>query len=297
MTVSSLDPKLHRSYLYAPGSSERVMRKALATAADVVILDLEDAVAPSAKITARAAVAALLDECAADRSGTLPQIHVRVNRAGVGYCKEDLEAAVRPGLVGIRLPKAETADAIREVEQVLGELATSRHLDPGGIELTPTIESALGAVSIPSIARSSPRVARLAIGASDLLADIGAVGDDDLATLHVRSELVLHSRAAGLTPPVDGAYTNLEDEAGLEHAARRARALGFYGKSVIHPRQLSTVHSVFSPSDAELERAERIVAAADAGHAVGSGALTNDDGFIDSAVVARARSLLALRSP
>ena len=293
--MSSSDSALHRSHLYAPGSSPRVMRKALAAGADAVILDLEDAVVSDAKDFSRAEVSALLDEVAADPAVTTSEVSVRINRSDYGYLRDDLEAVVRPGLAGIRLPKVESAEAVRGVDNLLTELERRHDLDPRRIHLTLTVESALGAVSIASLATASPRVVRFAIGTADLLADLGAVGDDDLATLHVRSELVLHSRAAGLAPPVDSVYTDLEDDAGLAAAARRARALGFYGKSVVHPRQLDVVHEVFTPTDAEVSRAERIVDAAGKADRSGRGAVVVDGGFVDAAIVARARALLAVR--
>ena len=294
--MSSPEPPLHRSYLYAPGSDPRLMRKALAAGADAVILDLEDAVAPATKASARKHVAELLDEVAAGRMLTASDVHVRINRSGDAYSRSDLDAVVRPGLDGIRLPKVESADAVRWIDDLLDDLERRHGLEPGRIRLTLTVESALGAVSIATLATVSHRVVGFAIGAEDLLADLGAVGDDGLATLHIRSELVLQSRAAGLAPPVDSVHTNLDDEPGLLVAAQRARALGFHGKSVIHPRQLDVVHGVFTPTDAEVARAERIVAAAEAAGQDGVGAVALDGTFIDAAIVARARALLTLRS-
>jgi len=299
--VSSADPPLHRSYLYAPGSSPGVMRKALGAGADAVILDLEDAVAPDAKVAAADEVATLLDEVASGGSAAAaaqprPDVHVRINREGDGYREADLAAVVRPGLDAIRLPKAEEPAALVQVAAKLDVLERERGLAPGHVRLYPTVESALGAVSIATLVTITPRVVRLAIGTADLLADLGAVGDDDLATLHVRSELVLRSRAAGIGPPIDSVHTDLEDDVGLRAGAARARSLGFHGKSVIHPRQLAAVHGVFTPSDAETARAERIVAAVTAADGDIRGGLAVDGEFVDAAIVARARALLRLRS-
>jgi citrate lyase subunit beta / citryl-CoA lyase len=290
--VSSTEPRLHRSYLYAPGSSARVMRKALEAGADAVILDLEDAVAPESKAAARAEVAALLAEV----TDPVPDVHVRINRAGNGYLEADLQAVVGPSLAALRLPKAESPEAIAAVAAALDELERARGLPPGRIRLYPTVESALGAVSVGALATASPRVVRLAIGVADLLADLGATGDDDLATLHVRSELVLRSRASGIGPPIDSVHTDLADVDGLRAGARRARSLGFHGKSVIHPRQLDAVHAVFTPTPEELARAEGIVAAMEAAECAGRGAVAIDGQFLDAAIVARARALLSLRS-
>jgi citrate lyase subunit beta / citryl-CoA lyase len=305
--VSYADPALHRSYLYAPGSAPAVMRKALEAGSDAVVLDLEDAVAADAKAMARAEVAAVLAEragarCAgggdrgARKPSFRPDVHVRINRAGDRYLDADLDAVVRPGLDAIRLPKAESPAAIVAVAARLDRLERERDLTPGRIRLYPTVESALGAVSIAALLTATPRVVRAAIGTADLLADLGAVGDDELATLHVRSELVLQSRAAGVGPPIDSVHTDLNDEVGLRAGAEHARALGFHGKSVIHPRQLEVVHDVFTPTDEEVARARRIVATMATASREGRGAVKIDGAFIDAAIVARARAVLSLRS-
>jgi citrate lyase subunit beta / citryl-CoA lyase len=292
--VSSAEHPLHRSYLYAPGSAPRVLRKALAAGPDAVVFDLEDAVAPDAKDDARREVVRVLDEVAAGGSAG-PDVHVRINRDGDGYHAADLDAAVRPGLEALRLPKAESAEMVAAVGDQLAALEAERGIAPGRIGLYLLVESALGAVRLADLAAADPRVQRLVIGGQDLLADLGADGDDDLATLHVRSEMVLHSRAAGIGPPIDGVFPALDDEDGLRASSLRARSLGFFGRSVLHPRQLAVVHDVFTPSDEELADARRLVAALDAAETSGSGALQVDGEFVDLAVARRARALLARR--
>lgn len=293
--VFCADPQLHRSYLYAPGASPRVMSKALAAGADAVILDLEDSVATDAKDAARREVAAVLERWTAEAPADGgPDVHVRINRSGDGYLDLDLDAVVRPGLAALRLPKAETPEAVVAVDQQLEALEADRGLAAGTVRLYLTIESALGAVALAELATASPRIVRFAIGATDLLADLGASGDDHLATLHVRSELVLRSRAARLQPPIDSVHTLFDDPVGLRDGAERARALGFYGKSVIHPRQLAIVHDVFTPTAAERERAQRIVAALEEAERAGEAAISVDGTFVDPAVAARARAILSL---
>ncbi len=292
--MPSPEPRLHRSYLYAPGSDPVVMRKALATGADAVVLDLEDAVAPSVRDEARRHVAAVLDEVATGAVTTRSDVMVRLSRDGAGYAAADLDAVVRPGLAGLRLPKAESPDAVREVDRVVGRLEVDRGLAPGGVLLDITLESARGVLALGPLLAASDRVGRAGLGAADLLADLGASGDDDLATLHVRSRMVLESRAAGAGPPIDSVHTDLTDDEGLRRTAERARALGFLGKSVIHPRQLAAVHAAFTPGSADLERARRIVAVLEAATAEGRAAVTLDGEFIDPAVAARARALLRI---
>ena len=287
---------LHRSYLYTPASRPDLMKKAAATDADAIILDLEDSVLVESKPQARRSAAEFLEAIATRQVRTRAQVHVRINRDGDGYLDEDLDAVTRPGLSALRLPKVESEAGLRHVDERLTHLERARDLPAGAIRVYPTVESAKGAISLASLARASTRVSRFALGAADLLADLGAYGDDDLATLHVRSELVLHSRAAGLGPPIDSVYTDIEDDCGLRAAATRARSIGFHGKSVIHPRQLATVHGVFSPTPEAIRRAEQVVAAAAAAETTGQGAVTVDGQLVDAAIVARAQALLSLRS-
>lgn len=279
--------RLLRSFLYAPGSKEGLLGKALTAGADAVICDLEDAVAPDDKQEARAAVAKLVAECAAEAAC---EVHVRINRRPGGYDADDIDAIVAPGLAAIRLPKAVRPDEVASVARLTGELERERGMAPGSIGLYPTIESAAGAEQARALA-SAPRVVALAFGSADFLADIGALGGDGRdATLVARSMLVLASRAAGAGPPVDGAFTDLDDMAGLRQTTAWARSLGFFGKSAIHPRQLGVIHDVFAPTAEELTWAERVVASMD------GGAVTAvlDGEFIDAAVLQRAHGVLAL---
>jgi len=288
----SSDPA-HRSYLFAPGVDPAVMRKALAAGADAVVLDLEDAVAPDRKDEARTAVAELLGELGrTPRGDDSSALHVRINRLGDGYDARDLDVAVHPAVEALRLPKAEDPDAIVAVAGAVAERERALGMPAGGVHLYPTIESARGVLRAEAIAASDPRIVRLVLGQADLVADIDGRGDDALTTLVPRALVALASRAAGIGAPVDGATTDLDGDRTLRDALSRARALGFHGKSAIHPRQLAAIHEIFTPDEAELAHAERIVAAADA---AGGGATTLDGEMIDIAIVRRARGLLGLR--
>lgn len=268
------------------------MRKALATDADAVVLDLEDAVARDRKDIARFEVARLLGELQAaptvDRS---PAVHVRIDRSGDRYRADDIAVAVHPLVEAIRLPKTEDATEVRAVSAAIAERETALGIPIGTIRLYPTIESARGVMSAESIAQSDPRVARLVLGQADLVADIGARGDDTLTTLVPRALVALASRAAGVAAPVDGATTDLVDASVLDAALGRARALGFHGKSAIHPRQLAAINRAFTPDDDEIEAAERIVHAAERAE---GGATSVDGQLVDTAIVRRAHGLLSL---
>lgn len=286
--VSLADRPTLRSFLYAPGSSDRILAKVLDAGADAVICDLEDAVAPSHKVRARAQVAQLLTTRAAHAPC---EVHVRINQDGDGFDTDDLDAVAQPALDAIRLPKCEDPAAIVALDRTLSRLEQARGLPEGRIRLYPTIESALGLDRARELASASPRVASLAFGPSDFAADLGLrSGDDRDATLLARSTLVTASRLAGIAPPVDGAFTALDDPDGLRSLAAWTRSLGFVGKSAVHPRQLDILHDVFTPTEDEIAVARRVVDSLDDDRATA----VVDGGFVDPAVVARAQAVLAL---
>lgn len=296
MTTSAA-PVLHRSHLFVPGSHAAMMSKALVAGADAVVLDLEDAVEPSVKHAARREVRRVIEQVADDESRSPGDLHVRINRRADGYDLDDLDATVWPGLDGVRLPKVERAGAVAAVAAQLDLLEHQRGIPAGHVGLYLGIETALGLEQAPATLRASGRVVRAGLGTHDLLADLGAVGDDDLATLHASGQLVLLSRAAGVAPPSDTVFTDVRDAAGLERAARRARSLGFFGKALIHPRQIDPVHRVFSPTAAEIDHARAVVALATRAAEAGDGAVALDGEMIDEPVVRRARAILALAEP
>lgn len=287
------DLPLIRSWLFVPGNVPRHLARAYASGADAVVLDLEDAVPLAEKERARGLVAKVL----ATRAGTRgPLTFVRVNAPGSGHVAADLEAIVRPGLDGIRVPKVDGAGAIVELETHLVRAASRNGIDATGLPIVCGIESARGVADAPAIAASSPRVLALSFGAADLAADLDLVeGADRLETLTVRSLLVLASRAAGIRPPIDSVSVVIDDPIGLERTTRQGRGLGFFGRGAIHPTQVPIINSVFTPSPDELARARAIVEAAEAGAAAGSGSLRLADGtFIDLAIVRRARDVIGL---
>jgi citrate lyase subunit beta / citryl-CoA lyase len=258
---------MNRSYLFAPGHSEKLLIRVFDAGADAVMLDLEDAVPAPAKYTARVMVAQVL----ADRPAW-----VRINAVGTPWCEADLDA-VGELAFGIRIPKTESA---ADVEWV------SRRAP--GKPLICAIESARGVLAAQEIA-AVPGVRHLAMGGVDLQRDLNA-GNGNTQTLYIRSHLVLESRAAGIGPPIDSVYPRLEDEQGLTEQAQFARSLGFFGKSAIHPRQLAAIHDAFTPSAPDIQWAREVLAAFDG---AGGEALRLPTGeFIDLPVAERARHLL-----
>jgi citrate lyase subunit beta/citryl-CoA lyase len=273
------DPPI-RNYLYVPGSDPRRIENALASEADAVVLDLEDAVAPNRKEEARETVAGFL------RSGDEKPIFVRVNVPGSALAEEDIEAVAEPNLAGLRLPKTESAEAVRRVAKRLEDLRCE-----AGIQCL--IESALGLELVFEIARAHERVVGMSLGEADLAADLGV--RNDVGLLYARSRLVVATRAAGLPGPVQSVYTNVRDEEGLRRSTEEGKNQGFVGRSAIHPNQLSTINEVFTPTEGEVAEAEDLLARLEESAGAGTGALALEDGrFVDEAVVGSARLTLAL---
>jgi citrate lyase subunit beta / citryl-CoA lyase len=258
---------MHRSYLFAPGHNPKLLQKVFGAGADAVMLDLEDAVPPDDKATARSMVREVLADHLA---------WVRVNPARSPECAADLDA-VADRAAGIRIPKVES------VEDVLWVAARAP-----GTPLICAIETARGVLAAQQLA-SVAGVRHLSMGGVDLQRDLNA-GNGNLDTLYVRSHLVLSSRAAGLDPPIDSVYPHIDDDAGLRDQAQFARSLGFFGKSAIHPRQLPILHEVFTPSPHEVEWAQEVVAAFE--HARGEALRLPSGEFVDLPVAQRARRLL-----
>ena len=254
---------LARSYLFAPGDNEKLLRKALIVGADAVVFDLEDAVAPANKPAARKLIQQVLTELPEEA----PLIYVRINALSSPHWQDDLVCALSAGVTGLRIGKAESFAELQTLDEALCELNA-----PTTLHFVPTIESALGVMNAAEMARY-PRVAALCFGVADFLKDIQAENDaDETATLFARSQLVIASRAARLHPPIASVYTQLKDEQGLRASTIAQRRLGFFGRSCIHPTQLAVIHETFTPSPQQLEEARAIVAAVADGQATATSA-------------------------
>lgn len=255
-----------RSLLFVPGDSERKFAKARDVGADVLILDLEDAVAPSMKDAARARVASLLEDTAS-RDWTF---FVRVNPFDSQLTETDLAAVVKPGLDGVLIPKANGAADIVRIGEILDRLEASAGMAAGTVRIavvateTPAAMFALG-----SYAPSHPRLVGMTWGAEDLAAAIGATANKEAdgqwtEPYRLARALCLFAAANAGVAPLDTLYADFRDPDGLERDCRRARRDGFTGRIAIHPDQVAVINRCFSPSDEELTEARRIVAAFDA---------------------------------
>ena len=266
-----------RSFLFVPGNRPERFAKALASGADAVIIDLEDAVPLDAKDTARAALAQAWPDFDADQRARLL---VRVNPAGTPWHEADLAAlGDLPGLGAVMLPKAENPQQLE------------RAFRGGGVPVLPLIESAEGLGQMDAIARATG-VLRLGLGHIDLQADLGMrCGPDEAELAPVRLAMVVASRRAGLPTPVDGVTTATTDEQVLAQDAQRSRRFGFGAKLCIHPAQIAGVHQALAPTEAECAWAQRVLAAESA---AGGGAFSVDGKMVDPPVLLLARQILQI---
>ena len=279
----------YRTKLFTPANDLRKAGKALMSDADAAVLDLEDAVALSEKINARAA---LKEALSLPRSG---DVFVRVNGAQTEFILGDLLAAVTKGVKGIVLAKSESAEEVRQVDWLMDKIERERGLAPGGLELIPFIESANAIINAYSIASACPRISRMFFGGVDYVLDIGtsfSKGGSEI--FYARSQLVVASRAAGIEAPIDTVYPDFKDIEGLIADAKAVRQMGFQGKLAIHPGQVGPLNEVFTPTTAEISWAKRIVAVFDESEAKGQAVLQVDGKMIEYPIANRARRIITL---
>ena len=277
--------RLRRSRLYLPGNEPKFMVNAGLHGPDGVILDLEDSVHPDEKDAARLLVRNAL-RCV-DFGGA--ERMVRINQLPLGL--EDLDAVVPEAPEVILIPKAETREQVLEVADRVMALRHEEGI-ASPVWLMPILESGLGVENAFSIASASEAVVALTIGLEDYTADLGVVKTPDgQETAWARSRLVNAARAAGVQA-IDSVYGDVADEAGLLAWGRRARGMGFVGMGCIHPRQIRVIHEGFAPTQPELEKALKIVAAFENAQAAGLGVVSLGTKMIDRPVVLRAQKLV-----
>ena len=280
---------LRRTMLYLPGNNPNMLLRGHLFRPDGLILDLEDAVAPSEKDAARILVRDVL--CRGEFGGC--EVTVRINGMDTELWREDVAAVVPAGATGLRAPKVENPRDIRLLDEYLGEVESQAGIAEGRTAIFCLLETALGIWRAYDIATASPRVAALIPGGEDLTADLRtnrSADGTELAT--IRSLLVVAARAAGVDA-LDTVYPRVADDEGLRREVAFIKQLGFDGKSVIHPNQIPIVHDIFTPTEAEVEKARRIVAAARDAAARGLGAVQVDGRMVDKPVVRRAEFTLS----
>jgi len=278
-----------RSKLFVPASRAELFPKALASEADALSFDLEDAVEESRKADARQALAALLCEPEAQQAGK--RLIVRINASTTAHFQADIEAITRASLDTVNLPMVESVDEILALAGLLDRLEAERGIArPIGILVN--IESPRGLRRAADLACSHPRVNGLQIGYGDLFGPAGIDPTDFEAAQFVRMQVRMAAAEAGVAA-YDGAHTNIRDLEGFRRSCAAATRLGFAGKSCIHPTQIAAANEIFMPDPAQLAHARRVVAAAEENLARGIGAFSVDGQLIDGPLIDRARALVA----
>jgi citrate lyase subunit beta / citryl-CoA lyase len=280
-----------RSWMFVPGNKERFLAKAATSAADVVLLDLEDGVLPAEKEHARALIGDTL--AVADFA---PPRYVRVNARETPWHADDLDAVVRPGLAGICLPKTRSPDDVLSLAADLDRLETTASLESRSIRILAAIEDAAALLAAPAIAQSDARVVGLIFGGEDYALDLGlgtARTGEAAEQLYARSSIVVAARAAGVLS-VDGVFPDLDDPDGMLADVMQARGLGFTSKSTFNPRQVDEINRVFSPQPEEIAYARRVVDSFEDAQTRGDASVVVGGQLVDLPIVRRAQRTLEL---
>jgi citrate lyase subunit beta/citryl-CoA lyase len=281
-----------RSFLFVPGTRTNLLPKALATGADAIILDLEDSVPPAQKNAARALVSTELLR-SPDRLTFL-----RINHPRLGNLDEDLAALAPHSAQAVMVPKVEAARDIEEIDARLAAHERDAALEVGAISILAVIESSMGLRNLFDIVSRTRRVRGAALATAeegDFMCDIGgkwtATGE---ALTYARGKFVCEARAAKMTWLVDGAFMQLSNEPALECESRLARTHGFNGKVAVHPNQVKPINQIFSPTDAEVERAQKLILAFREAESQGRGAIQFQGMMVDRANVQWAEQILSV---
>ncbi|HZE60137.1 MAG TPA: CoA ester lyase [Burkholderiales bacterium] len=284
-----------RSFLFSPANVARRVEKAATLEADAVILDLEDSVAPSDKVTSRAAVVNALAR------PWRSLVYVRVNAPSAEYCYGDLVHTARKGLDGVVVPKIESAADLHAIDWLLANLEREQGMAEGSLDLMPQVETAAGVQRVDRILQARNlrpyagpwRVKRLCFGAADYANDLGLTPTLDEAELaDARARIVLASRAAGVESPIDSPWFHFKESAAFARALERSRRGGFQGRCCVHPDQIGPVNQAYLPGADEIASAQRIVAAFAEAEKKGAAAIQVDGQMIDYPIVHRAQKLL-----
>ncbi len=281
--------KLSRSLLFMPGSNAAMLSTAFVFKPDLILFDLEDAVALREKDSARLLVYQALQHPLYRTMETV----VRINPLHTPFGLEDLEAAVRGGARTIRLPKTDTPGDVAELEAQVARIERECGRELGSTRLMAAIESASGVVNAVAIATSSPRLDSIALAGFDYVMDMGTQRGDGSELFYARCAVLHAARAAGLRA-FDVVFGDVNDDEGFLREVDVCRRLGFDGKSLINPRQIELLHQAYAPTPVEVEQAERVVAAAEKAEAEGLGVVSLNGRMVDAPVIRNAKRILHL---
>ena len=279
------DLRPRRSVLYMPGANERALEKAKGIAADTLILDLEDAVAPDAKAEARDRV------CAAVRSGEYgsKELVIRINGIGTQWHADDLAAAAAAGPAAVLVPKVNSAAEVLEL--VAGLEAADA---PASTALWAMLETPVAVLHAEAIVTASPRLTVLVMGTNDLAKELHAEHVPGRGPLQFGLQRCLMAARFGDKVILDGVFNDIKDEAGFAAECLQARQFGFDGKTLIHPSQVEPCNELFAPSVDEIDHSRRVIAAFEEAEAEGRGVVTVDGRMIENLHVDNARRVLAV---
>lgn len=279
-----------RAILFVPGNDERKLGKAATTGADLVVIDLEDAVAEAEKTRARATAGQ-----AVGRIASAAAVAVRVNALETGRLQDDISAVAQEGLSAIVVPKVQAPDSLAAADEALAMVKRNGHGTSGAVVLIALLETPLGIARCEDILLGAPqRTVTAMFGVADFSAALGIEPTDEgLELLYARERLIVAARAAGMAAPIDGPYLRIDDTEGLLQDSRRSRALGFQGRVALHPRQVAPINEAFSElSPDQLATARQIVEAFEEAEAGGSASIRVAGRFVDYPVYEQARAKL-----
>jgi citrate lyase subunit beta/citryl-CoA lyase len=282
--------RLRRTMMFIPGNNPNMMADAHIFGADALMFDLEDSVTLTEKDSARFLVYNALKTI---DYGDVEKV-VRVNPMNTPHGKADIEAMVMAGVDVIRLPKSETAQDVIEVDEWIGQCEIKAGREPGSVGMMAAIESGLGILNALEIAKASPRLVGMAIGAEDFVSDLKTTRSMEGTELFTaRSLLVFAARAAGIAA-LDTVFTDVNDEEGFRREVQTIKQLGFDGKSVINPRQIEPVVEIFTPTAKEIDHAQRVVEAIKEAEEKGLGVISLNGKMVDKPVVDRAQRVIKM---
>ena len=280
--------QLFRSLIFVPGNNPRFLDKAKKLQADIVCFDLEDSVPDNEKITARKLIKTALKS----RKSYKSSIFVRTNSPLSGKIPSDLKEVIQKGIDGIVIPKVNNIKEIAKIEKILSSLEKTRNLKP--IQLIPSIESAEGVVNTYHIASFGKRVSAVVFGIFDLLNDMGVeYTKESEGAKYSRGKIPIDAQAAGVAA-IDAIWQDLNDPKGLEKDCKIGKSIGYSGKSIIHPDQISIVHKLFYPNKSEILWAEKVCKTYLKSTSKGTGATTVDGKMIDEVHYKQAKAILEL---
>ncbi len=291
MTRIDWDEQLMRALLFVPGSDERKLGKVTSFGADVIVVDLEDAVADDRKTAARATTRSAIESYSRDQVNT-----VRVNGIETGRLHDDIAAVVCPNLDAILVPKIEDTDTLAEADRALAAAEQANGMQTGSVRVLAIVETPRGISRCDEILDQAPdRTVTAIFGLGDFSVALGVdltEGGAELA--YARGRVVVAARGAGMVAPIDGPYLNVENADGLLDDSRRQRTLGFQGRVAVYPPQVAVINRAFSElTDEEATRTRRVVEAFEEAEARGVASLRVDGRFVDYPIYYLCRRKLA----